>query len=121
MKLYGYRRCSTCRQALKTLQENGGEVEFHDMVENPPSEATIREWVEKSHRPVFDFVNVKGTVYRERDLKSAKFTDDEWIRELSQDGKLIKRPILVTGDDVFVGYHEGAYRRITLGEEESRA
>lgn len=118
MKLYGYKRCSTCRDALKTLQENGVQVAFHDIVEKPPEESTIRGWMEAGNRPVLDFVNTRGTVYRDRDLKRANFTDDEWIRELSQDGKLLKRPILVTDDgEIYVGYHEGAYRRIALGHE----
>ncbi|GEO25674.1 arsenate reductase [Alicyclobacillus acidoterrestris] len=115
MVLYGYRRCSTCRDALKTLQESGAQVEFHDIVDMPPSEEMIRTWMDKSGRPIEDFVNTRGIVYRERDLKNAKFTEDEWVRELSQDGKLLKRPILVTDQEVFVGYHEGAYRRIALG------
>lgn len=101
---------------MKTLEANGAKVTFHDMVQQPPTEETILQWIAKSNRPVTDFINVRGTVYRDRDLKSAKFTDDEWIRELSQDGKLIKRPILVTDHDVFIGYHEGSYRRIALGE-----
>ncbi|GMA62248.1 Spx/MgsR family RNA polymerase-binding regulatory protein [Alicyclobacillus fastidiosus] len=118
MLLYGYKRCSTCRDAHKTLQESGANVQFHDIVDRPPSEQTIRTWMERSGRPVEDFVNTRGTVYRERDLKHAKFTEDEWIRELSKDGKLLKRPILETDKEVFVGYHEGAYRRIALGEDQ---
>lgn len=117
LKLYGYRRCSTCRDAQKTLTTNGAQVEFHDIVDRPPSQATVRDWLEAANRPVLDFVNARGTVYRERNLKNAKFTEDEWIRELSADGKLLKRPILVTpSHDVFIGYDEGAYRRIALAQ-----
>ncbi|WP_067619344.1 arsenate reductase family protein [Alicyclobacillus acidiphilus] len=119
MKLYGYKRCSTCREAQKTLEANGVKVEFHDIVEQPPSPDRIREWVAQSGRPIEEFVNTRGTVYRERDLKRANFTEDEWIRELSRDGKLLKRPILVTpANRVYIGYHEGAYRRIALGEDQ---
>lgn len=117
MKLYGYKKCSTCREALKTLEANGASVDFHDIVASPPNEETIREWVQKSGESVNEFVNVRGTVYRERHLKQAQFNADEWVQELSKDGKLLKRPILVTKDNVFIGYHEGAYRRIALGEE----
>jgi arsenate reductase (glutaredoxin) len=116
--LYGYRRCSTCREAHKTLTAGGLHIPFHDIVDKPPSEDTIRTWMRVSGRPVEDFINTRGTVYRERDLKRAKFTEDEWIRELSKDGKLLKRPILVTEQDVFVGYHEGAYRRLALSKDE---
>lgn len=71
LRMYGYKRCSTCRDAKKTLEVNGAEVEFHDIVDNPPSEASIRQWIEWSGRPIEDFVNTRGTVYRDRDLKRA--------------------------------------------------
>lgn len=115
LTLYGYRRCSTCRDAQKTLTANGAQVRFHDVVERPPSMDTIRGWAEEAGRPIIDFVNTRGTVYRERDLKNARFTEEEWLRELSADGRLLKRPILVTpAGEVFIGYDEGAYRRIAL-------
>lgn len=117
LKLYGYKKCSTCREARKTLEANGAKVHFHDIVEAPPKESTIRSWMQLSDRQAYEFVNVRGTVYRSRHLEQAQFTEDEWVRELSADGKLLKRPILVTDDDVFIGYHEGAFRRIALDEE----
>lgn len=117
IKLYGYKKCSTCREARKTLEANGAAVRFQDIVASPPSESTILSWMQMSGRRAMEFVNVRGTVYRSRHLDQAKFTDDEWVRELSADGKLLKRPILVTDDNVFIGYHEGAFRRIALGEE----
>lgn len=117
MRLYGYRRCSTCREAQKTLEANGAKVEFHDIVEHAPSEETIRFWVKQSQRPISDFINTRGTVYRDKGLKTANLSEEEWIVQLAQEGKLIKRPILVTArDEVLVGYHEGAYRRLALGE-----
>lgn len=118
MILYGYKRCSTCREAQRALQQQGIKAQFHDMVEQPPSEETIRTWMKMSGRPAEEFVNTRGTVYRARHLKSARFTDDEWVRELSKDGKLVKRPVLVTDRDVYVGFHEGAYRRIALDGSE---
>ncbi len=115
MDLFGYKRCSTCRNAEKTLIENGVEVTFHDIVDSPPPKETIRGWMAATGRPVLDFVNTRGTVYRAKGLKDSKLTDEEWIEELSKDGKLIKRPILVTEDgNVYVGYDEATYRRLAL-------
>lgn len=117
MVLFGYKRCSTCRNAQSTLVENGANVKFHDIVDSPPSTDTIRSWMTATGRPALDFVNTRGTVYRERGLKSAKLTEDEWIMELSKDGKLIKRPIVVTEEgDVYVGYDEATYRRLALAK-----
>ena len=37
-------------------------------------------------------------------------SEDEQLRLLSTDGMLVKRPILVTGDAVLVGFREGSSR-----------
>jgi arsenate reductase len=35
--------------------------------------------------------------------------DEEILRWLTQDGKLVKRPVVVTGERVLVGFDEKAY------------
>ncbi|MCY0896215.1 MAG: Spx/MgsR family RNA polymerase-binding regulatory protein [Alicyclobacillaceae bacterium] len=111
MNLYGYKKCSTCRQAEKTLRELGVSVEFHDIVEQPPSETMLSSWLEASQRPILDFVNTKGTVFRQLSLKDAQFTTEQWIAEIAHNGKLMKRPILVTEDGtVVIGYQPDLYQ-----------
>ncbi|MCY0870465.1 MAG: Spx/MgsR family RNA polymerase-binding regulatory protein [Firmicutes bacterium] len=117
--LYGYKRCSTCRQAHKALVAHGARVRFHDFVETPPDAATLRAWMDKSGRPVLDFVNTKGTVYRERHLRQANLTQDAWLQELSRDGKLLRRPIAITEQgDVWIGYDADAWSRLAALDSE---
>nr|WP_074949000.1 Spx/MgsR family RNA polymerase-binding regulatory protein [Alicyclobacillus macrosporangiidus] len=115
MEFYGYRRCSTCRNAYRFLQERGIEVPFHDLVEQPPSVEQLRRWVEASGQGVAAFINRQGTRYRELGLKDKTLSDEEWLHLLSQDGKLIKRPILVDGDRVVVGFDRTAYEAAAGG------
>ncbi|MCL6515447.1 Spx/MgsR family RNA polymerase-binding regulatory protein [Alicyclobacillus sp.] len=115
MEFYGYRRCSTCRNAYRFLEERGVRVPFHDLVERPPDEAQLRRWVKALGQGVAPFVNRQGTRYRELGLKDRSLTEDEWIRLLAQDGKLIKRPILVDGDRIIVGFDRAQYEAWTGG------
>ncbi len=71
----------------------------------------LSSWLEASQRPILDFVNTKGTVFRQRSLKDAQFTTEQWIAEIAHDGKLMKRPILVTEDGtVVIGYQPDLYQ-----------
>lgn len=106
MEFYGYKKCSTCRDAHKFLEQHGIEVEFVDFVEQPPSPAQLKSWIAKGGGDVQPFVNAKGTRYRELGLKDKQFSEDEWVEMMSQDGKLLKRPLLVMGNDVIVGFNK---------------
>lgn len=109
MEFYGYKKCSTCRDAQKYLEALGINVPFHDFVAEPPSREQLKSWIAKHGQGIMPFVNTKGTVYRERGLKDQTLTEEEWIELLTADGKLLKRPIVVTEDAVIIGFDPTAY------------
>jgi arsenate reductase (glutaredoxin) len=115
MEFYGYKKCSTCRDAHKFLAGHGLEVEFQDFVDQPPSSETLKTWIAKRGAGVAPFVNAKGTRYRELGLKDKHLTDEEWIQMMSEDGKLLKRPVLIAGNEIIVGYDKPAYQRVVDG------
>jgi arsenate reductase len=103
-----YPSCGTCRKAAKWLKENNIEVVSRHIVDENPSEKELSEWIEKSGLPIQKFFNTSGQVYKENNLKNIVKTasNEELIRLLAQNGKLIKRPILVADDFVLVGFDE---------------
>ncbi|MCL6631560.1 MAG: Spx/MgsR family RNA polymerase-binding regulatory protein [Alicyclobacillus herbarius] len=117
MEFYGYRRCSTCRNAYKYLQEHGVEVVFQDLVDKPPTREQIRQWVSRLGQGIDPFLNRRGTRFRELGLKDARLSEDEWIEKLSADGKLFKRPILVTDEDIILGFDRAAYDHVVEKEK----
>ena len=60
---------------------------------------------EKSGLEIKKFFNTSGQIYRKLNLKDKlkDMTEDEKLDLLASDGMLLKRPILVYGDDVIVG------------------
>lgn len=81
--------------------------------DNPTSEE-LKEWIEKSNLPVQKFFNTSGLIYKELHLKEKlpNMTDEEKIDMLSSNGMLVKRPILVTENKVFVGFKEREYEEL---------
>lgn len=103
-----YPKCTTCKRALKWLEDNGLKVELRNIKEDNPKEEELREWYLKSGLPLKRFFNTSGMVYRERKLKERipNMTEDEMLAELASDGMLVKRPIVVGDDFVLVGFKE---------------
>jgi arsenate reductase len=105
-----YAGCSTCKKALKWLAEHQIEVEVRPIVDSPPTAEELTAWVPKSGRPVRKWLNTSGLSYRALDkARVAAAKDEEILRWLTQDGKLVKRPVVVAGARVLVGFDEKAY------------
>ena len=75
------------------------------MKEEKPEKDQIKDLYEKSGLEIKKFFNTSGQIYRKLNLKDKlkDMTEDEKLDLLASDGMLLKRPILVCGDDVVVG------------------
>ena len=115
--VYHYPKCSTCRKALAWLGAHGVEVTRTDLVAEPIALLKLTELHRRSGLPLARFFNTSGDSYRAGGFKDRlpSMTEKEALIALSQDGKLVKRPIVdVTGKDgdaVLVGFDEKAYAK----------
>ncbi|MBR5468313.1 MAG: arsenate reductase family protein [Firmicutes bacterium] len=106
MQFICYAKCGTCRKAKKWLDENGFSYEERDIKENKPSAEEIKYFAEKSGRPLKKFFNTSGLLYKQMGLKDklGSMNDEEITELLATDGMLVKRPVLVAGDKILVGF-----------------
>ncbi len=111
--VYQYPKCSTCRKALSWLDDHGVAVEKRDLVADKIPLATLKDLHRRSGLPLARFFNTSGESYRAGNFKERLRTmsEDEALRALAADGKLVKRPIVDAGSDVLVGFDEAAYKR----------
>lgn len=109
--IYHYPNCSTCKRALKWLSQQGVEAEAIDIVAQPPSAATLEAAWKASGLPLKKFFNTAGQSYRNGGFKDRlpKMSEAEQLQALAADGKLIKRPLLVSDKTVLVGFKEADY------------
>ena len=111
-KVYCYSRCTTCKKAIKWLDDNKIEYELIDIKEDHPDDAMLREFHKKSGLPLRKFFNTSGILYRELELskKLPDMSEDDMFSLLASDGMLVKRPLLITNDKVLTGFKEDEWR-----------
>lgn len=108
-----YAGCSTCKRALKWLAEHDVEVELRAIVEQPPTAAELAKWIPASKKPIRKWLNTSGQSYRAIGKEKIDAASDAALASwLTKDGKLVKRPVLVSGSAVVVGFDEDAYKNI---------
>ncbi len=112
--VYQYPKCSTCRNALKWLDEHGISYEAINIVEAPPTSTTLKELHQKSGLPLKAFFNTSGKKYRELDLKNklGEMSDEEQYQLLASSGMLIKRPIVTDSTKVTLGFKEDQFHDV---------
>ena len=106
-----YPKCSTCIKAKKWLDEEGVKYTERHIVEENPSFDELKEWWEKSGLPLKKFFNTSGMLYKEMQLKDKlqRMSEEEQLKLLSTNGMLVKRPIVVKGKTVLVGFKEAEW------------
>ncbi len=106
--VYCYSKCTTCKRALKWLDDNKIEYKLIDIKEDHPDEKTLRQFHKKSGLPLRRFFNTSGQLHREMELskKLPVMSEDEMLKLLASDGMLVKRPLLITKDNVLTGFKE---------------
>lgn len=111
MKVYHYPKCTTCKKALKWLDEQGKSYEAVDIKENNPSREELKAAYEKSGLPLKRFFNTSGQLYRELQLKDRllEMSEEEQLDLLASDGMLVKRPLVIDSDVVLTGFKEAEW------------
>ncbi|QIK68906.1 arsenate reductase family protein [Erysipelothrix sp. HDW6C] len=106
-----YPKCSTCKRAIKFLEDNNIDVEYRDIMTQNPTKAELKKWFVESGYPIKRFFNTSGIVYREMNLKDKlpTMSDEEALDLLATTGRLIRRPVMISDHGVFLGFHEEMY------------
>ncbi|RHW50987.1 arsenate reductase family protein [Lactobacillus bombicola] len=120
IKFYGYKRCSTSRRAQKWLTDHHVKIDFQDLVEQPPKKEDLMGWLTQyQDRGLKYFFNTHGQDYRRLHLKDkvSTLSISEAAEMMSQNGKLIKRPLVVGNDQLTCGFNEDLYQNTWLQEQ----
>ena len=112
-----YPKCTTCQKAGKWLKEHQVAYTERHIAEENPTYEELKEWYTKSGLPLKKFFNTSGLLYKEMKLKDKlpAMGEEEQLQLLSTNGMLVKRPILVDGDMVLVGFKEAEWKETILG------
>ncbi|MDP4238052.1 MAG: arsenate reductase family protein, partial [Bacteroidota bacterium] len=100
--------CGTCRKAEKWMKSNGIDYTYRPIKEENPTREELKLWIRKSGLPVSKFFNTSGLLYKEQNMKDKVkvLSEDELIDILASNGLMVKRPILLEGETVLLGFKE---------------
>lgn len=103
-----YPKCATCRKAEKWLKDNKIEYQYRPIKEENPGLEELKIWKERSGLPISKWFNTSGLLYKENNMKDKVkiLPEEELLQILASDGMFVKRPVMLAGDKVLVGFNE---------------
>ncbi|WP_057829051.1 arsenate reductase family protein [Liquorilactobacillus cacaonum] len=112
-KMYCYNRCSTCAKARNWLNQNNVTFEEIDIVGTPPTKEELLKLIKEGNYPLRYFFNTSGIHYRELGLKDkvSSMSAEEASELLANDGKLIKRPLMIEDNHFTCGFKVDVYEK----------
>jgi arsenate reductase len=92
------------------LLELGAELESRDLDKERLTEAELEELI--GGRDYKEFLNSRNELYRERNMKEHPPSRAEAIKLMAKQPNLIRRPIVIRGAEMILGFDEEAYRKL---------
>ena len=118
LTVYELPTCSTCRKAKKLLTTSNIPAKFFNLKETTPSVEDFKRILEQFDIPLKKLFNTNGLVYKELNLKDKldTLTVDEALTLLSENGMLVKRPLVfdLDNDILLLGFKEEEWRKAIL-------
>ena len=114
LRVYTYKNCDTCRQAIKWLKARDRVFEERPIREIPPSLAELRAMLRACEGERRRLFNSSGVDYRALNLadKLPSMDDDEALDLLAGNGNLVKRPFVIGPGVSLVGFDERSWSAV---------
>lgn len=106
--LYGIPNCDTVKKARDWLTAHGMEYAFHNYKTDGIDRKSLEDWVRRAGWEVV--LNRAGTTFRAlSDEEKSGITARKAVTLMLAQTSLIKRPILVRGDELLIGFKPLTY------------
>jgi arsenate reductase (glutaredoxin) len=100
--IYHNPRCKKSRAGLQYLQSKTDDVQIVEYLKNPLTEEELKKLLMLLNKKPQEMIRTQEAVYKQQ-FKGKNFTDDEWVKIMVENPKLIKRPIVVKGNKAVWG------------------
>ena len=102
--------CATCRKARDFMEKRGHHLHFRDLWKEPLSAAELEKPIGDGDHT--DFLNKRSALYRQKRMREKPPSRREAIRMMVKEPNLIRRPVIVAGGRVVLGFDEKGMVRL---------
>ena len=109
-KFLGKPGCTTCRKAKSFMERRGFRLYYRDLAKERLSSKELEDLI--GNRDYKDFLNSRNELFRKKKMRENPPTRREAIQMMAKEPNLIRRPVVVAGGRVVVGFDEEGIARL---------
>jgi len=102
--------CTSCRKARALLENCGAELELRSLDKERLTSAEIDALI--GDRDYKTFLNTRNELYRRKKMSAHPPSRSEAIRLMAAEPNLIRRPLVIRGSRMVLGYDEKALKEL---------
>jgi arsenate reductase (glutaredoxin) len=102
LKIYHNPRCRKSRAGLEYLKSKQVDFKIVDYLNTGLTTDQVHEILLKANLKAIDLVRKQEDIYK-KELKGKSFQEEEWIRIICENPKLLERPIVVSRYKAVIG------------------
>ena len=102
--------CTTCRKARSFMEKRGFQLYFRDLAKERLSSAELEKLI--GNRDYTEFLNSRNELFRKKKMRENPPTRKQALRMMSKEPNLIRRPVVVAGGRVVLGFDEKGLARL---------
>jgi Spx/MgsR family transcriptional regulator len=112
IRAYVYTSCTSCRKTDDVLKQSGVPYERREFFKERFTRDELARLLEDARLTASDVLSRRSRVYKERDLEHAGLTDDQMLDLMVEEPTLLRRPLVLDGDQAIVGHNDQALREM---------
>jgi arsenate reductase len=108
VQIFGVKGSQATRAAERFFKERRVPIQLVDLAKKPMSPGEIRRFVERFGLAAM--LDTEGKVYVDAGLKYMRMTDTELLQRIEREPKLLRLPLVRSGNRISLGHDEEAWK-----------
>ena len=113
VQIFGLKNSQATRAAERFFKERRIEIHFVDLKQKPMSPGEIKRFTDRYG--LLALLDTEGKAYVEGGLKYLKVSEGDLLRQIEQDPKLLRLPLVRAANHLSVGQDENAWNMMLGG------
>lgn len=108
VQIFGVKNSQATRAAERFFKERRVELQIVDLNKKPMSPGEIKRFADRFGLP--QLIDRESKPYIDGGLQYMKLTDADWLGRIEREPKLLRLPLVRSGNKLGVGHDEAAWR-----------
>ncbi len=109
VQIFGVRKSSDTRKALRFFAERRIRTHFVDLMERAAAKGELRRFVDRFG--ITSMLDTSSKRYQELGLRHARMSDESWLEKLAEEPLLLRMPLVRNENQLTIGADEATWKK----------